>query len=133
MHRSAVCGKFVTQAMRSPEMGMSDRRDGFSRVQTTHHCRLRQQQRGKRSAAIDLLFARHDIELRTRNGCRAVQLSKWIVDELKADGYSPQLIDAARLSTMVLSDTDAVVTVYRAPEVRSLRKRGLARVLRRLN
>ena len=89
----------------------------------THHAHLRQQQRGKTTLAVSLLLAYHDLTVPTRQGCRAVQLSRHLTDELKAEGYSPQVIDAARRTTMILSAEEDVVTVYRSASIGRLRKR----------
>jgi hypothetical protein len=89
----------------------------------TRHSRLRQQQRGKTNPAVSLLFTYHDLIVPTRRGCAAVQLSRHLTDELKAEGYSPQVIDAARRTTMIISSEEDIVTVYRAASLGRLRKK----------
>jgi hypothetical protein len=94
-----------------------------SRPFRTRHSRVRQQQRGKTNSAVSLLFAYCDLSARGRNGCAAVQLSRGLIEELKAEGYSPQVIDAARRTTMILSPGEDVMTVYRSASISQLRKR----------
>lgn len=96
----------------------------------SHHSMVRQQQRGKRLSAVSLLVAYHDLVLPTKRGCRAIQISRHLADELKADGYSPQDIDAAMRTTAIIADNENIVTLYRAPSIKDLAKHSMRRVIR---
>ena len=96
----------------------------------TLHARTRQQQRGKTNPAVNLLMDYYDLLVPTRSGCTAVQMSRKLGRELKSEGFSPQLIDAARRTTMIITANEDIVTIYRSASISSLRKRQIKKFRR---
>ncbi len=78
----------------------------------SRHAAIRQQQRGKTSRTLEIVYTHHDISLPATGQCMAVQISRRMKRELIAEGYAPQEIEAASRTTLILSSDEQIVTIY---------------------
>lgn len=78
----------------------------------SNHACTRMAQRGVQSQALDILLI-HGVRTKAVGGCERYRLLDRTVQQLEAEGYDAQMIEAARKLRAIVSADGAVVTCYR--------------------
>ena len=84
----------------------------ISGFHVTEHANVRMRQRGIRDAALAFVLANADKSLFVGKGCRERWISRRELKELRRSGAPVSLLERSGSLSVVISEDEAVVTVY---------------------
>jgi hypothetical protein len=98
--------------------------DGRAGTKVSDHAKGRMQKRSIRNADLVLLLFGADREAWVGGGCVALSISRKRLSELRAEGFSPSVIERAAKIAAVEASGGGIVTVLRPRGYRGRRYRG---------
>ena len=81
----------------------------------SNHAATRCGQRGIRIQVLNLVLAHFDRDHHAGAGASAISISRRRLSELQRDGVSPELIDQAGHTVLIVADDGAIITAINRP------------------